>query len=45
MTGWNTYAFAIASAAVALNIYADGIVRDARIGLGIHYAPYRAADA
>ena len=41
-----SYAFAIASAAVALDIGADGIVRDARIGLGgIHYAPYRAKAA
>ena len=41
-----SYAFAIASAAVALDIDADGIVRDARIGLGgIHYAPYRARSA
>ena len=41
-----SYAFAIASAAVALDIGADGIVRDARIGLGgIHYAPYRAMAA
>jgi xanthine dehydrogenase YagS FAD-binding subunit len=41
-----SYAFAIASAAVALNIGTDGIVRDARIGLGgIHYAPFRATAA
>ena len=41
-----SYAFAIASAAVALDMGADGIVRDARIGLGgIHYAPYRAKAA
>ena len=41
-----SYAFALASAAVALDIGAYGIVRDARIGLGgIHYAPYRATAA
>lgn len=41
-----SYAFAIASAAVALDLGADGVVRDARIGLGgIHYAPYRAIAA
>ena len=41
-----SYAFAIASAAVALDLGADGTVRDARIGLGgIHYAPYRAVAA
>ena len=41
-----SYAFAIASAAVALDLGADGIVRDARIGLGgVHYAPYRALSA
>jgi xanthine dehydrogenase YagS FAD-binding subunit len=41
-----SYAFAIASAAVALDLGADGVVRDARIGLGgIHYAPYRATAA
>ena len=41
-----SYAFAIASAAVALDLAADGTVRDARIGLGaIHYAPYRAMAA
>lgn len=41
-----SYAFANASAAVALDLGADGIVRDARIGLGgIHYAPYRATAA
>jgi xanthine dehydrogenase YagS FAD-binding subunit len=41
-----SYAFAIASAAVALDLGADGVVRDARIGLGgIHYAPYRATMA
>jgi xanthine dehydrogenase YagS FAD-binding subunit len=41
-----SYAFAIASAAVALDLGPDGIVRDARIGLGgIHYAPYRATAA
>ncbi len=38
-----SYAFALTSAAVALDLGLDGIVRDARIGLGgIHYAPYRA---
>lgn len=38
-----SYAFAVASAAVALDLTGDGIVRDARIGLGgIHYAPFRA---
>lgn len=38
-----SYAFAIASAAVALDIAPDGMVRDVRIGLGgVHYAPYRA---
>lgn len=41
-----SYAFAIASAAVALDLAEDGTVRDARIGLGaIHYAPYRARAA
>ena len=41
-----SYAFAIASAAVALDLAADGTVREARIGLGaIHYAPYRAMAA
>ena len=41
-----SYVFAIASAAVALDIGSDGVVRDARIGLGaIHYAPYRAEAA
>jgi xanthine dehydrogenase YagS FAD-binding subunit len=41
-----SYAFAIASAAVALDMTADGMVREARIGLGgIHYAPYRATAA
>ena len=41
-----SYAFAIASAAVALDLGADGVVRDVRIGLGgIHYAPYRATAA
>ncbi|HUD34633.1 MAG TPA: FAD binding domain-containing protein, partial [Variovorax sp.] len=41
-----SYAFAIASAAVALDLGADGVVRDTRIGLGgIHYAPYRATAA
>ena len=41
-----SYAFANASAAVALDLGADGVVRDARIGLGgIHYAPYRATAA
>ena len=38
-----SYAFAIASAAVALDLGPDGVVRDVRIGLGgVHYAPYRA---
>ncbi len=42
----DSYAFALASAAVALDLAEDGTVRDARIGLGgIHYAPYRATDA
>lgn len=41
-----SYAFALASAAVALDLGADGIIRDARVGLGgIHYAPYRATAA
>jgi xanthine dehydrogenase YagS FAD-binding subunit len=41
-----SYAFALASAAVALDMGPDGTVRDARIGLGgVHYAPYRAAVA
>jgi xanthine dehydrogenase YagS FAD-binding subunit len=41
-----SYEFALASAAVALDLSRDGIVRDARIGLGgIHYAPYRATAA
>lgn len=41
-----SYAFALTSAAVALDLAADGTVREARIGLGgIHYAPYRARDA
>ena len=41
-----SYAFAIASAAVALDLAPDGVVRGARIGLGgIHYAPYRALAA
>jgi len=41
-----SYAFAIASAAVALDLADDGTVREARIGLGgIHYAPYRATAA
>lgn len=41
-----SYAFAIASAAVALDLAADGEVRDVRIGLGgVHYAPYRATAA
>jgi xanthine dehydrogenase YagS FAD-binding subunit len=41
-----SYAFAIASAAVALDLAPDGTVRDVRIGLGgIHYAPYRATAA
>ena len=41
-----SYAFAVASAAVALDLANDGTVRDARIGLGgIHYAPYRAMAA
>lgn len=42
----DSYAFAIASAAVALDLGPGGIVRDARIGLGgVHYAPYRAVAA
>lgn len=41
-----SYAFAIASAAVALDLGPGGVVRDARIGLGgVHYAPYRAVAA
>lgn len=41
-----SYAFAVASAAIALDLASDGRVRDARIGLGgIHYAPYRATSA
>lgn len=41
-----SYAFAIASAAVALDLGSDDVVRDVRIGLGgIHYAPYRASAA
>ena len=41
-----SYAFALASAAVAVDLGADGVVRDARIGLGgVHYAPYRATAA
>jgi xanthine dehydrogenase YagS FAD-binding subunit len=41
-----SYAFALASAAVALDLGADGVVYDARIGLGgVHYAPYRATAA
>jgi xanthine dehydrogenase YagS FAD-binding subunit len=41
-----SYAFALASAAVALDLTSDGVVRDVRIGLGgIHYAPYRATAA
>ncbi len=41
-----SYAFAIASAAVALDLAPDGTVRDSRIGLGgVHYAPYRALAA
>lgn len=41
-----SYAFAIASAAVALDLGADGTVREVRIGLGgVHYAPYRARAA
>ena len=41
-----SYAFAITSAAVALDLGDDKIVRDARIGLGgVHYAPYRAVAA
>ena len=41
-----SYAFAIASAAVALDLGPHGVVRDVRIGLGgIHYAPYRASAA
>jgi xanthine dehydrogenase YagS FAD-binding subunit len=41
-----SYAFAIVSAAVALDLGPDGIVRDARIGLGgVHYAPFRATAA
>ena len=41
-----SYAFAIASAAIALDLAEDGTVRDVRIGLGgIHYAPYRAVAA
>jgi xanthine dehydrogenase YagS FAD-binding subunit len=41
-----SYAFALASAAVAIDLGLDGAVRDARIGLGgIHYAPYRATAA
>ena len=40
------YAFALAAAAVALDLGPDGVVRDVRIGLGgIHYAPYRATAA
>ena len=42
----DSYAFAIASAAVALDLADDGTVRDARVGLGgVHYAPYRAIAA
>ena len=41
-----SYAFALASAAVALDLGPNDVVRDARIGLGgVHYAPYRATDA
>jgi xanthine dehydrogenase YagS FAD-binding subunit len=41
-----SYAFALASAAVALDLTNDGVVRDVRIGLGgIHYAPCRATAA
>jgi xanthine dehydrogenase YagS FAD-binding subunit len=41
-----SYAFALTSAAVALDLGDDGIVRDVRIGLGgVHYAPYRAVGA
>jgi xanthine dehydrogenase YagS FAD-binding subunit len=41
-----SYAFALASAAVALDLGADNIVRDVRIGLGgVHYAPFRAIAA
>ncbi len=41
-----SYAFGLASAAVALDLAPDGVVRDARIGLGgVHYAPYRALAA
>jgi xanthine dehydrogenase YagS FAD-binding subunit len=41
-----SYAFALAAAAVALDLGPDGVVRDVRIGLGgIHYAPYRATAA
>jgi xanthine dehydrogenase YagS FAD-binding subunit len=41
-----SYAFAIASAAVALDLGEGGVVRDVRIGLGgVHYAPYRATAA
>lgn len=41
-----SYAFAIASAAVALDMGEDSVVRDGRIGLGgIHYAPFRAVAA
>ena len=41
-----SYAFALASAAVALDLGGDGIVHDARIGIGgVHYAPFRATAA
>jgi xanthine dehydrogenase YagS FAD-binding subunit len=41
-----SYALALASAAVALDLGANGVVCDVRIGLGgVHYAPYRAARA
>ena len=41
-----SYAFALASAAVALDLGKDGVVRDARIGMGgVHYAPFRATAA
>ncbi len=41
-----SYAFALVSAAVALDLGPDGAVRDVRIGLGgVHYAPYRALAA
>jgi xanthine dehydrogenase YagS FAD-binding subunit len=41
-----SYEYAVTSAAVALDLAADGSVREARLGLGgVAYKPWRARDA